>query len=98
MMSSRSLSDSPLFTIPEAVLDERGLVQDSSIDHIKVWLEELAADTHARSSVVSQTLDGAVRQNVFRAHDVADAMDSQVQAAEVLHDALESAFSLVLDA
>lgn len=98
MMSSRGLSDSPLFTVPEAVLDERGLVQDSSIDHIKVWLEELAADTHARSAVVSQTLDGAVRQNVFRAHDVADAMDSQVQAAEVLHAALESAFSLVLDA
>lgn len=98
MMSSRGLSDSPLFTIPEAVLDPRGLVQDSSIDHIKVWLEELAADTHARSTVVSQTLDGAVRQNVFRAHDVADAMDSQVQAADVLHAALESAFSLVLDA
>ena len=98
MMSSRGLSDSPLFTIPEAVLDARGLVHDSSIDHIKVWLEELAADTHARSTVVSQTLDGAVRQNVFRAHDVADAMDSQVQAADVLHAALESAFSLVLDA
>lgn len=98
MMSSRGLSDSPLFTVPESRLDSDGLLPSGAVEHITGWLSELDAATDVRVAVATQTLDGAVRQNVFGSHDVADAMDEQVQAAEFLLTALDSSFSLVSDA
>lgn len=98
MMTSRGLSDSPLFSVFESPVDTDGLVPATAVQHIWDWLKELADDSEARVSVVSKTLDGAVRQIVFHTHDVADAMDAQIQAAEYLHAALDSSFSLVHDA
>jgi len=78
MMTSRGLADSPLFTIPEGSLTHTGLLPPSSISPIANWLRDLAADPSARRRVVGRTLDGAVRHLVFRAHDVADAVEDQL--------------------
>lgn len=86
MMTSRGLSDSPLFTVPESAVGEDGLLPREAVAPIIGWLRDLAADPEGRSAVVFGTLDGAVRHNVMRAHTVADALDEQHAAARQLHD------------
>lgn len=86
MMTSRGLSDSPLFTVPEVGLDIDGLLPPEAVAPMVGWLHELAADPKARHMVVNRTLDGAVRHLVMRTHDVADALDVQIAAAEQLRD------------
>ena len=84
MMTSRGLSDSPLFTVPESDLDVDGLLPREAVVPMVDWLAELAADPEARQMVVHRTLDGAVRHLVMRTHDVADALDGQIEVAEAL--------------
>ncbi len=93
MMTSRGLSDSPLFTVNEAELDEAGRLPAELVAPIRNWLHALAADTGARRLVIGRTLDGAVRHIILRTHDVADAMDDQLEVATVLHDAVDAAYA-----
>jgi hypothetical protein len=81
MLISRGLRDSPLFTVPEGVVDADGLLPAESVAEIRTWLNSLAADADARAGVVKQTLDGAVRSLARRAHDVAEAGSEQVAVA-----------------
>jgi len=92
MMTSRGLADSPLFTIPEGSLTHTGLLPQSSIAPIANWLRDLAADPIARRRVVGRTLDGAVRHLVFRAHDVADAVEDQLEVGRDLGVPVQSGF------
>lgn len=84
MLTSRGLGDSPLFTVPEAALDEEGLLPPSAVAAIRSWLDSLGADSAARSAVVRRTLDGAVRSLNKRVRLVADAADVQVQVSAQL--------------
>jgi hypothetical protein len=97
MMTSRGLSDSPLFTIPESELDDDGLLPTSAVAQMVGWLGELAADPKAREMVVHRTLDGAVRQLVMRTHDIADAMDGQIEISEALHGAADAAYRTAIE-
>ena len=97
MMTSRGLSDSPLFTVPESGVDTEGLLPPDAVADIVGWLHELAADPEARTRVVTQTLEGAVRQNVFSAHDIADAMDDQIEVAELLHRDLGNCYDKAIE-
>lgn len=85
MMTARGLSDSPLFTVPEAPIDPDGLIPPEAVAPITGWLHDLAADPEGRQAVVFKTLDGAVRHNVMRAHDVGDELGEQATAALELH-------------
>ena len=80
MLASRGLKDSPLFPVAEGAVDEHGLLPPESVADIRRWLEGLAADAEARSAVVKQTLDGAVRSLTQKTHGVADAATAQVEA------------------
>ncbi len=93
MMTSRGLSDSPLFTVPESGVDTEGLLPRESVAPIVGWLHDLAADPNARQAVVTQTLDGAVRHNVLRTHDIADALDAQIEAADGLYGQAEGIYA-----
>jgi energy-coupling factor transporter ATP-binding protein EcfA2 len=97
MMTSRGLSDSPLFTVPEVELDADGLVTQRIVAPIRGWLHDLAADVDARRLVVGRTLDGAVRHIVLRSHDVADAMDDQLEVAEALQAGVDAGYGASLD-
>ncbi len=77
MLTTRGLKDSPLFTVAEAALDERGLLPAAAVEDIRGWLHELGADAEARNGVVRQTLDGAVRSIARRTYDLADACQAQ---------------------
>ncbi|MCW2748485.1 MAG: transporter [Nocardioidaceae bacterium] len=97
MMTSRGLSDSPLFTVAESGVDREGLLAREAVQPIIDWLEDLAADSDARSSIIFQTVDGAIRHNVFAAHDVADAMGVQHEAAQTLTDEVDRAYRQAAD-
>ncbi len=97
MMTSRGLSDSPLFTVPESSLDSDGLLPRESVQPMVGWLAELAADPVARHMVVHRTLDGAVRHLVLRAHDVGDAMDGQIDVAQTLFGGADDAYREAVD-
>ena len=92
MMTSRGLSDSPLFTVTEADLDDQGRLPAGLSAPIKDWLHALASDPEARRLVVGRTLDGAVRHIILRTHDIADAIDDQLEIATTLHDAVDTAY------
>lgn len=97
MMTSRGLSDSPLFTVPESGLDADGLLPREAVAPMVKWLHELAADPEARRMVVHRTLDGAVRHIVMRAHDIADALGNQIEIAESLHREADTVYRTALE-
>ncbi len=92
MLASRGLKDSPLFTVTEGEVSDEGLLPPESVEQIRGWLESLAADAEARSAVVKQTLDGAVRTLARRTHSVADAATEQVDAVRRLRDDANKAY------
>ena len=92
MLASRGLKDSPLFTVTEGGVDDEGLLPGSAVADIRGWLESLAADADARTAVVKQTLDGAIRTLTRRTHVVADAATEQVDAVRRLRDDANKAY------
>ncbi len=92
MLASRGLKDSPLFTVNEGEVNDDGLLPPGSVAEIRAWLDSLAADAEARSAVVKQTLDGAIRTLARRSHSVADAATDQVEAVRRLRDDANKAY------
>jgi energy-coupling factor transporter ATP-binding protein EcfA2 len=92
MLASRGLKDSPLFTVNEARLNDDGLLQPREVAEIQRWLTELGADAGARSAMVQQTIEGAIRSLTRRAHTVADACLEQASAAERLRETADAAY------
>ncbi len=92
MLAARGLRDSPLFTVNEVPLNDKGLLPPRQVAEIRRWLSDLGADAEARAAMVKQTLDGAVRTLTRRAHTVADACLEQTNAAERLRDAADAAY------
>ena len=87
MLTVRGLRDSPLFAVREGNVDNDGLLPASDVAEIKEWLGALAADADARSRVVKQTLEGAIRSLAAKSHLVADAAMEQVDMqARLLRD------------
>ena len=97
MLASRGLKDSPLFTVIESPVDDNGLLPAEAVSDISRWLVELAADAEARSSVVKQTLEGAIRTLTRRTHDVADAVAEQVASEVRLRDDANRAYDRAID-
>lgn len=81
MLASRGLKDSPLFVVTEGKVDEDGLLAAHHVAEVRSWLESLADDVDARTLVVRQTLDGAVRTVTRSAFPVADACAEQIGLA-----------------
>jgi hypothetical protein len=98
MLASRGLKDSPLFTVHEGTPDEAGLLPASYVAEIRTWLDSLAADTDARTAVVKQTLEGAIRNLSRRSHTIADACGVQVEAGRRLREDADKAYDAALEA
>jgi GTPase SAR1 family protein len=91
MLTSRGLRDSPLFTVPEATVAD-GLLPPETTEAVRSWLHMLAADTTARTAVVKQTLDGAVRSLARRTYVIADAAEAQIAMAARLRQDADRAY------
>jgi GTPase SAR1 family protein len=97
MLTARGLRDSPLFIVPEGDVDDQGLLPSSTVREIRTWLGSLAADAEARTGVVRQTLDGAIRTIAKRTYAVADASNDQFETQTRLRTAVERAYDHALD-
>jgi hypothetical protein len=97
MLTTRGLKDSPLFIVPEGDVDEQGLLPASTVREIRAWLASLAADTEARTGVVRQTLEGAIRSVSKRAFLVADASRDQAAMLARLRGDVEVSYAAALD-
>ncbi len=98
MLASRGLKDSPLFTVHEGPVSDEGLLDAAAVADIRGWLESLAEDAEARTAVVKQTLDGAIRTLTRRSHGVADATAEQVVAVRRLREDADTAYDQAIDA
>lgn len=98
MLASRGLKDSPLFTVTEGGVTDEGLLPAESVADIRAWLDSLAADADARSAVVRQTLEGAIRTLSRRTHSVADAATEQVDAVRRLREDANRSYDQAVEA
>ena len=92
MLASRGLKDSPLFIVNEAKVSDDGLLEAAEVADIRGWLESLAEDSGARTAVVKQTLDGAIRTLARHTHGVADAAAEQVAVVRRLREDADKAY------
>jgi hypothetical protein len=92
MLTARGLKDCPLFAVPESKVDPNGLLPQESVEQLRTWLIDLAANDDVRTQIIEQTLDGAVRQVVYRTHAVADAAAAQHETAERLAEDLADVY------
>jgi GTPase SAR1 family protein len=97
MLSTRGLKDSPLFVVPEAPVDSEGLLPAAAVREVRSWLDDLASDKMARTSIIAQTLDGAVRQIIYRSHVLADAVALQQEATAQLRADVSTAYADAVD-
>ena len=94
MMTARGLSDSPLFAVPETSLDPGGFLPAEVVAPIFNWLKSIAEDVDSRQLLVRQGIDGAVRQLVFAAIEIADNMEAQLQATTMLYTEVEEVYKV----
>ncbi len=97
MLASRGLKDSPLFVVSEGNVGDDGLLPPEAVADIRGWLESLAGDSEARSAVVKQTLEGAIRMQTRRTHALADAIVDQAAAERRLREDAVKAYADAID-
>ncbi|MCE1178959.1 MAG: ABC transporter [Micrococcales bacterium] len=92
MLREQGLSTAPIFAIPETELTAEGFLPEIDIRRMKSWLEALAGDTRARSTVVRQTLNGAIASLTPRVDELIAASQEQQAATRDLHAAVDSSY------
>ena len=98
MLATRGLGESPLFTVPESQIDDKGLLPEKAVASVLEWLHSLADDETARDTVVRQTLGGAVRSLSHRTRKVADAARQQSDVAAELRAKVDKAYDAGVEA
>jgi hypothetical protein len=73
-------------------VDSDGLLPASAVREVRAWLDDLATDKLARTSIIEQTLDGAVRQIIYRSYVLADAVVLQEDATAQLQGDVSTAY------
>ncbi|TLM82419.1 ABC transporter [Pseudarthrobacter sp. NamE2] len=92
LLNREGLGGAQLFIIPETTLDPMGMLPEGMVRPLRVWLEDLAADTAGRSDVARRTLNGAVRALAERVSRIAQAAREQQRAAAGLEAGAVSAY------
>jgi energy-coupling factor transporter ATP-binding protein EcfA2 len=96
MLASRGLKDSPLFVVREGKPDAEGVLPPELVADIRGWLDALASDADARSAVVKQTLEGAIRVISAKTFQVAAAVGEQADMVDQLRDDAFRAYAAAL--
>lgn len=93
MLRERGLTSSPLFTVPESVTDDDGLLTPDVVRPVRSWLVALARDAQARQVVVRRTLSGALAALRHRSAAVVEAVRAQQAARAALAQAVEQRYA-----
>ncbi|GAB3114508.1 dynamin family protein [Janibacter alkaliphilus] len=92
MLREQGLETAPVFTIPETEVSADGLIPEKDIERLRSWLTALAGDQRARTIIVHQTLDGALRSLDERTDDVVAAVAAQREQTTGLEQAAFDAY------
>ncbi|MEV8506846.1 ABC transporter [Actinoplanes sp. NPDC051475] len=92
MLTEHDMGAAPLFVLPETTLDGQGLLPEDEMRQLHDWFAQLAADANARSTVVRQTLDGALAALGPAVEGLAAAADEQAVAAKALDERVTLAY------
>jgi hypothetical protein len=84
MLGREGLGGARLFVVPEAALDGLGMLPAETVEPLRNWLQELAADAAGRAAIARRTLNGTVKALGSRVEAVAQAAQAQQHAADVL--------------
>jgi hypothetical protein len=97
MLEQRGLGASPLFTVPETVVDEAGMLAPDVVRPVHSWLVALARDATARQAVIRRTLTGALDSLRPRTAGLVAAARAQDAAREALRREVDEAYGHALD-
>lgn len=91
MLDEHGLQEAPVFVIPEAPLNAAGMLPLGTVDGLRTWLSDLAADSAVRTEIARRTVLGALHQVAGRGEEIADEAGEQESVAGRLRaDVLES--------
>ncbi|WP_454294244.1 dynamin family protein [Salana multivorans] len=93
MAQENGLADAPLFVIPEARLDEAGMLPEAAVAEIAGWLTDLGGSASARDEVALATRDGVVTDVADAVGAIAAAADAQAESAARLAQIVEVAYA-----
>lgn len=100
MLREQHLETAPVFTVPETDLVD-GLIPEADIQRLRGWLTALAGDQRARTMIIRQTLQGALRSLEGRAQVLIEAAQSHREEtsslAQTAYDAYDKAEEGVTD-
>jgi hypothetical protein len=82
MLRDRGLTSSPLFTVPETVVDDDGMLDPEVVRPVRSWLVALARDSQARQVVVRRTLTGALTALRGRLAELVEAAQAELAARD----------------
>lgn len=84
MLAEHGLGAAPIFVIPEAPLNAAGMLPIGTVDRLRNWLAELAADSAARAEIARRTVGGALRQVAERGQSIAEGVADQETVVKTL--------------
>lgn len=93
MMNENGLAQAPLFAVPEAALDDEGMLPALDVAEIAGWLTDLGGNADARATVATATRDGVVSDLVASVDAVAKAADAQAESAARLTAIVDGAYA-----
>ncbi|MFC8304505.1 dynamin family protein [Specibacter sp. NPDC057265] len=93
MLAQASLAGAQLFTVPEAALDELGMLPPAVVAPIHAWLAEISADAAGRAAIARRTLRGTVRALAGKLTQLSAAAQQQHDAGVRLGQEAGAAFS-----
>jgi hypothetical protein len=96
LLRDRGLGTSPVFTIPETVLED-GFLPVGLVAPLAGWLRRLALDARSRDVVVRRTLIGVLDSLNERVQVVAAAADTQAAAEAGLREDVDSCYDAAHD-
>jgi hypothetical protein len=96
LLERNGLAGTRRFVVPETKVDGQGLLAERLVDPLCDWLAQLATDAGKRSTVVRQTVFGAVTALAPALRDLALAADEQVAAAGALDEGVRAAWTTAL--
>ncbi|MBP2414012.1 energy-coupling factor transporter ATP-binding protein EcfA2 [Arthrobacter stackebrandtii] len=93
MLIREGLAGAQLFVVPEATLNELGMLPADSVAPIHTWLAGISEDAAGRAEIVRRTLNGTVRSLSDRLTSLAGAVQDQNDAGAQLGDDVRAAFA-----
>src|SRR4051794_39264229 len=97
MLQQRGLESSPLFSVPETLVDDAGLLSAEVVRPVHSWLVALARDAAARQAVIRRTLTGALESLRPRTARLVAAAHAQDGARQALRREADDAYARALD-